>query len=89
MRCSAKVFVSFSMHVLEYDVLHMEEGFVLWMMAYDVPEFEGCGLLPFGQILVDCDRSILQHTFPETIDRRREINEIDNAVQLFCELIRG
>ena len=57
-------------------------------MAYNVPELvaEDCGLFPCGEILVDCDCPAPQHPFPEAVDCRREIKEIDAAVQLFCEL---
>lgn len=57
-------------------------------MTYNVPEFvtkDSC-LLPCGKILVDCDCPAPQHPFPEAVDCRREIEEIDAAVQLFCEL---
>ena len=57
-------------------------------MAYDVPQLvtKDSRLLPFREILVDCDCPAPQCSFPEAVDCRREIEEIDAAVQLFCEL---
>ena len=57
-------------------------------MTHNVPELvaEDCSLFPRGEILVDCDCFAPQHPFPEAVDRRREIEEIDAAVQFFCEL---
>ena len=40
-------------------------------MAYDVPEFvtKDSRLLPFWEILVDCDCFASQCSFPEAVDR--------------------
>ena len=60
-------------------------------MAYDVPEFvtEDCGLLPFGQVLIECNNPPIQQAFPESIDGGRQADKIDQTVQFFCDSIRG
>ena len=60
-------------------------------MAYDVPEFvtDDCGLLPFGQVLIERNNPPIQQAFPESIDRGQQANKINQAVQFFCDSIRG
>ena len=60
-------------------------------MAYDVPEFvtEDCGLLPFGQVLIECNHLPIQQAFSEFIDGGRQAYKIDQTGQFFCDSIRG
>ena len=43
-----------------------------------------CCLFLFKKILVDYDRSTPQHSFPEPVNRRWKVNEINEAVHFFA-----
>lgn len=49
---------------------------------------EDSRLLPLGEIFVDGDCPASQRPLPEAVDCWREINEIDETVQFFCDSVR-
>ena len=51
-------------------------------MAYDVPEFvaKDCGLLPFGQVLIDDDCTSAQDALSKSVDVWRQLCKKYDAV---------